>query len=96
LSERQIIVRHALRMSLITLVSMFGLDFGALVGGGALLIEVVSSLPGVGMLTYQALQNVDLPFIMATVMYGAIFIVVANTAVDMLYVVIDARARDAQ
>jgi peptide/nickel transport system permease protein len=96
LSERQIIVRHALRMSLITLVSMFGLDFGALVGGGALLIEVVSSLPGVGMLTYQALQNVDLPFIMATVMYGAIFIVVANTAVDMLYVVIDPRARDAR
>jgi peptide/nickel transport system permease protein len=96
LSERQIIFRHALRMSLITLVSMFGLDFGALVGGGALLIEVVSSLPGVGMLTYQALQNVDLPFIMATVMYGAIFIVVANTAVDMLYVVIDPRARDAR
>jgi peptide/nickel transport system permease protein len=96
LSERQVIFRHALRMSLITLVSMFGLDFGALVGGGALLIEVVSSLPGVGMLTYQALQNLDLPFIMATVMYGAIFIVVANTAVDMLYVVIDPRARDAR
>jgi len=94
LSERQIIFRHALRMSLITLVSMFGLDFGALVGGGALLIEVVSSLPGVGMLTYQALQNLDLPFIMATVMYGAIFIVAANTVVDMLYVVIDPRARD--
>ncbi len=95
LSEPQVIFRHALRMSLITLVSMFGLDFGLLVGGGALLIEVVSSLPGVGMLTYQALQNLDLPFIMATVMYGAIFIVVANTAVDMLYVVIDPRARDA-
>ncbi len=96
LSEAQIIFRHALRMSLITLVSMFGLDFGALVGGGALLIEVVSSLPGVGMLTYQALQNLDLPFIMAAVMYGAVFIVVANTVVDMLYVVIDPRARDAR
>jgi peptide/nickel transport system permease protein len=96
LSERQIIFRHALRMSLITLVSMFGLDFGALVGGGALLIEVVCSLPGVGMLTYQALQNLDLPFIMAAVMYGAVFIVVANTVVDMLYVVIDPRARDAR
>jgi peptide/nickel transport system permease protein len=96
LSERQIILRHALRMSLITFVSMFGLDFGALVGGGALLIEVVSSLPGVGMLTYQALQNLDLPFIMAAVLYGAIFIVVANTVVDMLYVVIDPRARDAR
>jgi len=96
LSERQVIFRHALRMSLITLVSMFGLDFAALAGGGALLIEVVSSLPGVGMLTYQALQNLDLPFIMATVMYGAIFIVGANTAVDMLYVLIDPRARDAR
>jgi peptide/nickel transport system permease protein len=67
-----------------------------LVGGGALLIEVVSSLPGVGMLTYQALQNLDLPFIMAAVMYGAIFIVIANTVVDMLYAVIDPRARDAR
>jgi peptide/nickel transport system permease protein len=96
LTESQIIRRHALRMSLITLVSMFGLDFGLLVGGGALLIEVVSSLPGVGMLTYQALQNLDLPFIMAAVMYGAIFIVVANTVVDMLYAAIDPRARDAR
>jgi peptide/nickel transport system permease protein len=96
LSERQVIFRHALRMSLITLVSMFGLDFGFLVGGGALLIEVVCSLPGVGMLTYQALQNLDLPFIMATVMYGAIFIVATSTLVDMLYVLIDPRARDAR
>jgi peptide/nickel transport system permease protein len=96
LTESEIIRRHALRMSLITLVSMFGLDFGLLVGGGALLIEVVSSLPGVGMLTYQALQNLDLPFIMASVMYGAIFIVVANTVVDLLYAVIDPRARDAR
>ncbi len=93
LTERQIILRHALRMSLITLVSMFGLDFGALAGGGALLIEVVSGLPGVGQLTYQALQNLDLPFIMAAVLYGAIFIVAANTIVDMLYAVIDPRAR---
>jgi peptide/nickel transport system permease protein len=94
LSESQIITRHALRMSLITFVSMFGLDFGLLVGGGALLIEVVFSLPGVGMLTYQALQSLDLPFIMAAVLYGAIFIVVANTVVDVLYVAIDPRARD--
>jgi peptide/nickel transport system permease protein len=93
LSERQIILRHALRMSLITLVSMFGLDFGLLAGGGALLIEVVSGLPGVGELTYQALQNLDLPFIMAAVLYGAVFIVVANTVVDLLYAVIDPRAR---
>jgi peptide/nickel transport system permease protein len=48
------------------------------------------------MLTYQALQSLDLPFILAAVLYGAIFIVVANTIVDMLYVVIDPRARNAR
>ena len=48
LSERRILMRHALRCSLISIVSLFGLDFGALVGGAALLTEVVFGLPGVG------------------------------------------------
>ena len=56
-----------LRTSLITFVSLFGLDFAALVGGGALLTEVVFGLPGVGRLTYQSLESLDLPVIMATV-----------------------------
>ena len=93
LAERRILLRHALRMSLITFVSLFGLDFGALVGGGALLTEVVFGLPGVGKLTYQALQNLDLPVIMAAVMYGAFFVVFANAVVDMLYAIIDPRVR---
>ena len=72
LTERRILLRHALRTSLITFVTLFGLDFGALVGGGALLTEVVFGLPGVGKLTYDALQNLDLPVIMATVMYAVV------------------------
>jgi peptide/nickel transport system permease protein len=96
LSETRIMVRHALRTSLITFVSMFGLDFGALVGGGALLTEVVFDLPGVGRLTYEALQNLDLPFIMATVMYAAFFVVVANAVVDIAYAWLDPRVRDAR
>jgi peptide/nickel transport system permease protein len=95
LSESRIMIRHALRTSLVTFVSMFGLDFGALVGGGALLTEVVFNLPGVGRLTYQALQNLDLPFIMATVMYSTFFVVVANAIVDVIYTWLDPRIRDA-
>jgi peptide/nickel transport system permease protein len=95
ISERRILLRHALRCSLIPVVSLFGLDFGALVGGAALLTEVVFGLPGVGKLTYDALQNVDLPMIMATVLYAAFFVVLANAAVDVVYARLDPRARHA-
>ncbi len=93
LSETRILLRHALRTSLITFVSMFGLDFGALVGGGALLTEVVFGLQGVGYVTYIALQNLDLPVIMAAVMYAAFFVVMANAAVDVGYALLDPRVR---
>jgi len=95
LSETRILVRHALRTSLITIVTLFGLDFGALVGGAALLTEVVFGLHGIGKLTYDALKNLDLPVIMATVMYASFFVVAANAAVDLLYVVLDPRIRKA-
>jgi peptide/nickel transport system permease protein len=95
LSERRVLVRHALRMSLIAVVSLFGLDFGALVGGGALLAEVVFGLQGVGKLTYDSLQNLDLPVIMGTVMYAAFFVVAANAVVDLLYAWLDPRVRHA-
>ena len=81
--------RHILRTSMVTFVSLFGLDFAALVGGGALLTEVVFGLPGVGLLTYQSLGSLDLPVIMATVMYAAFFVVVANTVVDVVYAILD-------
>jgi peptide/nickel transport system permease protein len=92
-SETRILYKHATRMSLITLVSLFGLDFGALVGGYALLTEVVFGIQGVGRLTYQSLQNFDLPVIMATVMYASFFVVFMNALVDVLYAVLDPRVR---
>jgi peptide/nickel transport system permease protein len=94
LSARRILVAHALRTSLVSVVTLFGLDFGALVGGGALLTEVVFSLPGIGKLTYDSLQTLDLPVIMATVMYASFFVVAANAAVDMAYAFIDPRVRE--
>jgi peptide/nickel transport system permease protein len=95
ISERRVLVRHLLRTSMISYVSVFGLDFGALVGGGALLVEVVFGLPGIGLLTYQSLQGLDLPVIMATVLYGGFFIVVVNAFVDLLYARLDPRIREA-
>lgn len=93
LSERRILLKHALRCSLIPTVSLFGLDFGTLVGGAALLTEVVFGLPGIGLLTYQALQNLDLPVIMGTVIYAAFFVVLANALVDVVYARLDPRVR---
>jgi peptide/nickel transport system permease protein len=93
LTERRVLFRHVLRTSMITFVSLFGLDFGALVAGGALLTEVVFGLPGVGKLTYDSLQNLDLPVIMATVTYASFFIVMANAVVDIVYGLLDPRVR---
>ena len=93
LGEGRVLVRHALRTSLITFVSLFGLDFGALVGGGTLLTEIVFGLQGVGYLTFNALQNLDLPVIMATVMYASFFVVASNAVVDLVYAALDPRVR---
>jgi peptide/nickel transport system permease protein len=93
LSPRRVLIKHMLRNSLITFVSLFGLDFGVLVGGGALLTEVVFGLPGVGRLTFNALGSLDLPVIMATVLYGAFFITIMSALVDILYARLDPRIR---
>jgi peptide/nickel transport system permease protein len=93
ITEQRVMLRHTLRTSMITFVSLFGLDFGILVAGSTLLVEVVFNLHGVGYLTYNSLTRLDLPVIMATVIYGAIFIVFANAIVDILYARLDPRVR---
>src|SRR6266516_1603032 len=93
LSPRRVLIKHMLRTSMITFVSLFGLDFAFLVGGGALLTEVVFGLPGVGQLTYQSFQSFDLPVIMATVVYAAFFITLAGALVDVVYAWLDPRIR---
>ena len=93
LPESRVVVRHTLRNSMITFVSLFGLDFGALVAGSALITEVVFSIHGVGFLTYEAFQSLDLPTIMAVVVFGAFFIVLINALVDVAYAWLDPRVR---
>ena len=93
LSPRRVLLKHMLRTSLITFVSLFGLDLGVLIGGGALLTEVVFGLPGVGLITYRSLVSLDLPVIMATVIYGAFFITIMSALVDIVYARLDPRIR---
>ena len=93
LRERTVLLRHALRLSVVSLVALFGLDFGALLGGGTVLTEVVFGLHGVGKLTYDALQTLDLPMIMATVMYAAVLVVALNALADAAVWQLDVRRR---
>jgi peptide/nickel transport system permease protein len=93
LSERHVRVRHILRNSLIPIVTLFGLDFGAVIGGGAILVEFVFSLNGVGQYAADSVTNLDLPPVMAVTLFGAFFIVLFNTLVDIAYAWLDPRIR---
>ncbi len=93
LTPQNVLLKHMLRTSMITFVSLFGLDFAVLVGGGALLTEVVFGLPGVGLLTFHSLGSLDLPVIIATVLYGAFFISIMSAIVDVIYARLDPRVR---
>ena len=92
LSERRVMTRHVLRNSLVPIVTLFGLDFGALLGG-AILVEAVFSLDGIGLYTYDSLINQDLPPVMTVVLYGAFFVVLFNTLVDIAYAYLDPRVK---
>ncbi len=93
LPERQVRMRHVLRNSLIPVITLFGLDFGAVVGGGAILTETVFNLPGVGLYAGESVASLDLPPLIAVTMFGAFFIVLLNTIVDILYAYLDPRIR---
>jgi peptide/nickel transport system permease protein len=93
LSERRVLVKHVLRNSMIPIVTLWGLDFGAVVGGGAILVETVFNLQGVGQYAADSIGQLDLPPIMAVTLFGAFFIVVLNTAVDIAYAYLDPRIR---
>lgn len=92
LAERQVMTRHVLRNSLAPIVTLFGLDFGALLGG-AILVEGVFSLNGIGQYAYESLLNLDLPPIMAITVFGAFFVVLFNTLVDIAYAYLDPRVK---
>jgi peptide/nickel transport system permease protein len=93
LSERRVLVRHVLRNSLIPIVSLWGLDLAALFGGGALLIEIVFNLHGVGQYAAESIGKLDIPPILVITMLTAFFVVVLSAVTDIVYAVLDPRIR---
>jgi peptide/nickel transport system permease protein len=92
LSERRVIWRHGVRSAITPVVTIFGLDVGALLGG-AVITEQVFDIPGIGRLNYEAIVQSDFPIVQGTVILGALFIVVANIIVDISYAYLDPRVR---
>jgi len=92
LAERRVVLKHGLRAALTPVVTIAGLDIGILLGG-AVLTETVFNIPGVGRFAYDSIVNSDLPAIQGTVLFGAIFIIVANLIVDIAYAFLDPRVR---
>jgi peptide/nickel transport system permease protein len=93
LSERRVLIHHVLRNSLIPVVSLFGLDFAAVIGGGAILTETVFNLQGVGQYAATSIQQLDVPPVLVITMFGAFFVVVLSAVVDIIYAVLDPRIR---
>jgi peptide/nickel transport system permease protein len=93
LSERRVLFRHVLRNALIPIVTLFGLDFGAAIGGGAILTEAVFSLQGVGQYAADSVGSLDLPPVMGTTLFAAFFIVLLSAIVDIVYAFLDPRIR---
>jgi peptide/nickel transport system permease protein len=92
LANRTVHRRHALRATITPLITIFGLDVGAALGG-TFITETTFGLNGLGRTTVQAVRDGDLPTVMATVLISATFIIVANIVVDLVYAIIDPRVR---
>ncbi len=92
LSERRVVLRHGLRAGLTPLVTMFGLDLGALLGG-AFITETVFNLPGLGNYAIRSVFSGDLYAILDVTLIAAFFITFANLIVDIVYAFLDPRVR---
>jgi peptide/nickel transport system permease protein len=92
LKESKVIGKHALRSTLTPILTVFGLDIGALIGG-AVLTETTFNLRGLGYEAVQAISQSDLPVILGVTLFAAFFVIMANLVVDLLYAVVDPRGR---
>jgi peptide/nickel transport system permease protein len=92
LKERRVIIRHGLRAAITPVVTVLGLDIGILVGG-AILTESVFGIPGIGRLSFDAIQRGDLATIQGTTIFLALAVVTMNLVVDVVYAFLDPRVR---
>jgi peptide/nickel transport system permease protein len=92
LSERRVVLKHGLKNAIIPVMTIAGIDLGALMGG-AILTETVFARPGIGLMIYQAIGSRDLPVVAGGVLFATLVYVVANLAVDLAYAYVDPRIR---
>jgi peptide/nickel transport system permease protein len=92
LTERQVIVKHAIPNALTVIVSQLGMDLGYFLAG-VVVIETVFAWPGIGKQAVDAIFTLDIPLVMGTVLFGALLIVTANVVVDISYTFLDPRVR---
>ena len=93
LPSKRVMGKHVLRNSLIPIVTLFGLDFAAVLGGSAILTETVFGLHGVGFYAAQSVESLDLPPIMGVTIYATFFITIFSVLVDLAYAYLDPRIR---
>jgi peptide/nickel transport system permease protein len=92
LSERRVVLRHGLRSAINPIVTVLGVDIAILLGS-SVLVETVFDIPGIGRLNYTAITHSDFPVTEGTVLFAAIFVIVANIVVDVIYAYLDPRVR---
>ena len=92
LSDKYILARHALRPSSLSLMTIIGINFGALLGG-TVVIETLFAVPGLGFRLFNAINQRDILVIQGITVFVAVVYVVINTVVDLLYAVVDPRIR---
>jgi peptide/nickel transport system permease protein len=92
LSEKRVVLRHGLRSAINPIVTILGIDIGVFLGG-SVLVETVFNVPGIGRLNYDAITHSDFPIVQGTVLLAALFIIVFNIVVDVLYAYLDPRVR---
>jgi peptide/nickel transport system permease protein len=93
LSRRRVLVHHVLRNSMMPIITLFGLDFAAAVGGATLVTESVFAIPGIGQYEAQAIQQLNVPPILVGAIFTAFFVVLFSAVVDVVYALLDPRVR---
>jgi peptide/nickel transport system permease protein len=93
LSERQVLIKHILRNSLIPIISLWGLDLAQVIGGGAILTESIFNLHGVGQLARDSIGRLDILPILVIVMLTAFAVVILSALIDVVYALLDPRIR---
>ena len=93
LTRSRVLFHHVVRNSLIPIVALWGLDFAAVIGGGAILTESVFNLHGVGQYAAQSIGQLDVPPVLVIVMFGSFFVVVLSAVTDVLIALLDPRIK---